>query len=68
MEKMTRNTYTVETEILKDRVQALVARFLVDDRMDFLKQNALLLDGYFQRRLKTAGWGREWTSSATRMP
>jgi [protein-PII] uridylyltransferase len=37
-----------DTGALSDRLQDLVERFLTDDRMDFLKQNARLLDDYFQ--------------------
>lgn len=57
METTTPNIFSSETEILKDRGQALISRFLRDDRIDLLRQNALLLDGYFQAAFENSRVG-----------
>jgi [protein-PII] uridylyltransferase len=48
MPTLTDDIPATDTQALNDRRQELIERFLADDRVDFLKQNALLLDEYFQ--------------------
>ena len=57
MEPLKDNIPTARTKVLNDRITTLIARFLSDDRMDFLKQNARLLDDYFQTAFENSHVG-----------